>query len=105
MKEIADEDNSILYGINFFSHAHGSSGWATDSLLVSRVGTCLTGEQAYAVALAGNYAYIANDDSGIRVIDISNLATPSLPVDTTIQSALREQIIGHKDYLFAILFI
>jgi len=48
--------------------------WALDSLYVNRISVCYTHEQAYDVKLLGNYAYVANDDSGLRVIDISDLS-------------------------------
>jgi hypothetical protein len=29
------------------------------------------------VTVAGNYAYVADDDSGLRIVDVSNPAAPS----------------------------
>jgi hypothetical protein len=42
------------------------------------VGTCNTPGSATAIALAGNYAYVAADSAGLRIIDISNPAAPTL---------------------------
>ncbi|MCK4673989.1 T9SS type A sorting domain-containing protein, partial [candidate division WOR-3 bacterium] len=41
-----------------------------------RVGTCKT-DNAYGVAVSGNYVYVADGDSGIVIIDVSQ---PSVPV-------------------------
>src|SRR5436309_1420921 len=36
----------------------------------------LTGGEAHGVALSGNYAFVADNDAGMQVIDISNPANP-----------------------------
>ena len=41
-----------------------------------RVGGYDTAGQAWGVAVAGNYAYVADDTAGLQVIDISNPANP-----------------------------
>jgi hypothetical protein len=51
---------------------------AQDSLNVRRVGSCTLPDEAYAVALAGDYAYVADCDSGLRVISI---ADPTYPIE------------------------
>jgi hypothetical protein len=56
---------------------------AQDSLNVRRVGSCTLPDEAYAVAVAGNYAYVADCDSGLRVVSI---ADPTYPIE-----------VGHAD--------
>ena len=41
-----------------------------------RVGVCVTANCANGVSVAGNYAYVADNSSGLQVIDISNPASP-----------------------------
>ena len=50
---------------------------AQDSLNCREVGYCDTPGYAYGVAVAGNYAYVADCDSGLRVISIADPAHPS----------------------------
>ena len=50
---------------------------AQDSLNCREVWYCDTPGYAYGVAVAGNYAYVADDDSGLRVISIADPAHPS----------------------------
>ena len=40
------------------------------------VGACNTTGYTYDVAVSGSYAYLANEEAGLRVIDISNPASP-----------------------------
>jgi hypothetical protein len=40
------------------------------------LGICSTDGAAMAVAVSGNYAYVANDESGLKVIDVSNPDSP-----------------------------
>ena len=51
---------------------------AQDSLNVTEVGFCTTGGQATDVQVHGNYAYVANWDSGVAIIDVSDPANPQL---------------------------
>ncbi|MDO9027212.1 MAG: hypothetical protein Q7U87_04955, partial [bacterium] len=57
------------------------AGWCTicqaDSLNVRTVGVYDTPGFAWAVAVSGNYAYVADGDSGLRIINISNPASPT----------------------------
>lgn len=48
-----------------------------DSLNVRTVGVFNAPGFARGVAVYGNYAYVADSDSGLRIIDISNLASPT----------------------------
>ena len=41
-----------------------------------RVGGYDTSGYALGVAVAGNYAYVADGDAGLQVIDVSNPANP-----------------------------
>jgi len=50
---------------------------AQDSLNVSLVGFYDTPGKANGVAVAGNYAYVADSGSGLRVVNIANPAAPS----------------------------
>ncbi|MDK9700066.1 MAG: hypothetical protein OEM52_07975 [bacterium] len=52
------------------------SALAQDSLNVRRVGYYDTPGYADAVAVSGNYAYVADGTSGLRIIDINNPANP-----------------------------
>jgi hypothetical protein len=47
-----------------------------DSLNVRLVGSCDTPGQAGGVAVSGNYAYVADDSAGLRVISVSDPAHP-----------------------------
>ena len=49
-----------------------------DSLNVRRIGGCDTPGNAFGVAVSGDYAYVADGDSGLRIISI---ADPSQPVE------------------------
>jgi hypothetical protein len=49
---------------------------AQDSLNVRRVGSCTLPDEAYAVAVVGDYAYVADCDSGLRVVSIADPAHP-----------------------------
>ncbi|MCH7759920.1 hypothetical protein IIA15_00740, partial [candidate division TA06 bacterium] len=51
--------------------------WAQDSLNVRLVGSYDTPSRAWDVSVSGNYAYVADGDSGLRIIDISNPSSPS----------------------------
>ncbi|NGX43785.1 MAG: hypothetical protein K940chlam7_02089, partial [Chlamydiae bacterium] len=42
------------------------------------VGSYNTANYAYDVALSGNYAYVAYDESGLQIIDVSNVTNPTL---------------------------
>src|SRR5512139_5399 len=57
----------------------GQHTYALDSLHVSRLGVTLTNQwqDAKNVVLQGNYAYVASELSGLRVVDISNPAAPT----------------------------
>ena len=46
------------------------------------VGFCDTMRDAYGVAVAGNYAYVADGD-GLRVVDVSNRSAPMRSAHTT----------------------
>jgi DNA-binding beta-propeller fold protein YncE len=48
-----------------------------DSLNCRLVGTCDTPGRALGVAVAGNHAYVADDEAGLRVISVSDPAHPS----------------------------
>ena len=50
---------------------------AQDSLNCREVGYCDTPGYAFGVAVAGNYAYVADDEAGLRVISIADPAHPS----------------------------
>ena len=50
---------------------------AADSLNVRRIGGCDTPDQACGVAVSGDYAYVADFGSGLRVISISDPAHPT----------------------------
>ena len=50
--------------------AQGSSG-------IQLIGGCDTPGEAFSVALSGNYAYVADGDSGLRVISIADPAHPA----------------------------
>jgi hypothetical protein len=47
-----------------------------DSLNVRLVGSCVTPDLAYGLAVVGNYAYVANCGSGLRIIDVSDPQSP-----------------------------
>jgi len=49
----------------------------TNPILPTMVSSCKTPGSAVAVTASGNYAYIADSDSGLRVIDITNPITPT----------------------------
>jgi len=49
-----------------------------DSLNVRLIGSCGTPDMAIGVAVSGNYAYVADEDSGLRVFSV---ADPSHPVE------------------------
>ena len=55
----------------------GSVVLAQDSLNVTRVGYLDTQGSALDVAVSGNYAYVADFNAGLAVIDISNPSAPS----------------------------
>lgn len=46
--------------------------FAQDSLNVTMIGGFNTPDNAIVVEVSGNYAYVADDHTGIRVIDIDN---------------------------------
>ena len=48
-----------------------------DSLNVRRTGSCPTPGRAWGVAVSGSYAYVADEDSGLRVISVSDPAHPT----------------------------
>ncbi|NGX43125.1 MAG: hypothetical protein K940chlam7_01416 [Chlamydiae bacterium] len=48
------------------------------SLCPQRVGSYDTPGDARDVAVSGNYAYVADRDSGLQIIDVSNVANPTL---------------------------
>jgi hypothetical protein len=50
---------------------------SADSLNCRYVGGCDLPGDAWNVALSGNYAYIADDTSGLRVVDVSNPPSPA----------------------------
>jgi len=50
---------------------------AQDSLNCRLVGYCPTPSLAFAVAVAGDYAYVADDSAGLRVISVADPAHPS----------------------------
>jgi len=50
---------------------------AADSLHVSLVGRYDTGDWAYGVYVSGSYAYVADEDDGLRIIDVSDPSSPS----------------------------
>jgi hypothetical protein len=53
------------------------SAFAQDSLHVRRLGSCVTPGFAWAVAVSGNYAYVADgNDGGLRVVNITNPVAP-----------------------------
>jgi hypothetical protein len=56
---------------------NASGGFSQDSLNLKTIGACLTPGRAYGIAVAGDYAYVADDTSGLQVIDIT---IPSNPV-------------------------
>jgi hypothetical protein len=62
----------LLFALTFFA----SGSFAQDSLHVCRLGSIALGGTAYGVAVAGNYAYVADYRSGLRVINIANPAAP-----------------------------
>lgn len=47
-----------------------------DSLHITRLGYCNTPGRALGVTVAGNYAYVADYDHGLRIIDVANSAVP-----------------------------
>lgn len=51
---------------------------AADSLNVMLLANYNTPSQAYGVSVVNNYAYVADDDSGLRILDVS---TPRNPVE------------------------
>ncbi len=51
---------------------------AQDSLNVRRVGSCSLPDEAYALAINGDFAYVADWDSGLRVVSIGD---PTHPVE------------------------
>ncbi|MBF0094465.1 MAG: DUF4347 domain-containing protein, partial [Alphaproteobacteria bacterium] len=57
--------------------ANGTTQVNTQGFSVGLTGSYDT-ELAYGVAVSGNYAYVADDRAGLRVIDISNPVSPSL---------------------------
>ena len=50
---------------------------AVDSLNVRLIGSCDTPDSAYGVAVSGVYAYVADMDSGLRVISVFDPAHPA----------------------------
>ena len=53
------------------------SAFAQDSLHVRQLGFCSLPGQAWVVAVSGNYAYVADYGSGLRVVNITNPAAPT----------------------------
>ena len=60
------------------------------------VGSYDTPDYAWGVYVAGGYAYVANGNSGLQVIDVSDLANPTLAgsVDTPCPAAGRVYAAG-----------
>ena len=58
-----------------------------DSLNCRLVGSCDTPGSADGVAVAGNYAYVADMLSGLRIIDVTNPQSPIGGRGTTIRRA------------------
>jgi hypothetical protein len=71
-----------------------------DSLNVRRIGGCDTPGNAFGVAVSGDYAYVADGDSGLRIISI---ADPSQPVEVgslvTPDSAYDVAVVGDYAYV------
>jgi hypothetical protein len=74
--------------------------FAQDSLNVRRLGSCWLPGRAAKVAVAGNYAYVADEGAGLRVVDISN---PAVPVEVgsclTLGSAWDVEVSGNYAYV------
>lgn len=64
------------------ANGNGSSGWSavwcftTVNVGISKIGSYNTPGWAVDVVVEGNYAYVADNDGGLRILDISNPATP-----------------------------
>jgi hypothetical protein len=61
------------------THTSIVSGWSSElSVVIATkiIGTCNTPNSARGVYVAGNYAYVADEGSGLQIIDISNPANP-----------------------------
>ncbi|MDB9453189.1 DUF4347 domain-containing protein, partial [Dolichospermum circinale CS-541/06] len=64
------------------------------------VGNYDTSGYAYGVQVVGNYAYVADSDSGLQIIDISNPTTPTLKGNyDTSGYAYGVQVVGNYAYV------
>ena len=59
-------------------YANGQAGVRTSTALSGLAGTYNTSGYALGVGVSGSYAYVADDIAGLRIIDISNPASPTL---------------------------
>jgi D-arabinose 1-dehydrogenase-like Zn-dependent alcohol dehydrogenase len=64
------------------------------------VGNYDTSGLAFGVQVVGNYAYVADDESGLQIIDISNPSTPTLKGNyVTSGAAYGVQVVGNYAYV------
>ncbi|MBD2289535.1 DUF4347 domain-containing protein [Microcystis wesenbergii FACHB-1317] len=66
---------------------------------LSLVGNYDTSGYAYDVQVVGNYAYVADGDSGLQIIDISNPTNPTLKGNYDTGWAYGVQIVGNYAYI------
>jgi len=81
-----------------------------DSLNVRSIGSCMTGDLAFDVAVSGDYAYVADYAAGLCVISVvdpehpdtvGHLATPSRAVGVTVVDSCCYVAIGYSGLLVA----
>lgn len=83
---LIDEPEDVFYDGGYAYIADNAGGDGTEGLWVVDVSDeqnpTATGfvqtTNAQAVAVSGNYAFVADEDSGLRIIDISNKSSPSI---------------------------
>ena len=73
---------------------------SSNGFAANKISSYLTGGDAYGVHVVGKIAYVAADNSGLKIIDISNPNSPKLIGGyTTGGSAMGVQVIGNRAYI------
>ncbi len=67
----------------------GATAWAQDSLYVRQVGQLELSGQPTCIGVSGNYAFVGDESSGVRVVDISNPAAPDEVCEIVIGTGTR----------------